>query len=104
MPEYFSKGEIQEILGAMILGGKNESVINNDYNYNYSLWYGLRAVWNYTTSDYVEKPSFNDDIIILQDPSDFKTFRFELRKNQKISRNEIIENLIKMQYERNDFN
>ena len=43
-------------------------------------------------------------IYSVGDPSDFKTFRFELRKNQKISRNEIIENLIKMQYERNDFN
>jgi len=43
-------------------------------------------------------------IYSVGDPRDFSSFRFELRKNQQISRNEIIENLIKMQYERNDFN
>ncbi len=43
-------------------------------------------------------------IYSVGDPKDFSAFRFELRKNQQISRNEIIENLIKMQYERNDFN
>ena len=43
-------------------------------------------------------------IYSVGDPKDFSAFRFELRKDQQISRNEIIENLIKMQYERNDFN
>ncbi len=43
-------------------------------------------------------------IYSVGDPSDFADFRFEIRKNMKITRNEIIENLIKMQYERNDFN
>ena len=43
-------------------------------------------------------------IYSVGDPKDFSAFRLELRKNQQISRNEIIENLIKMQYERNDFN
>ncbi len=42
-------------------------------------------------------------IYSVGDPSDFKNFRFELKKNQEISRSEIIDNLIKMQYERNDF-
>ena len=43
-------------------------------------------------------------IYSVGDPRDFLTFRFELRKNQEISRNKIIENLVNMQYERNDFN
>jgi excinuclease ABC subunit B len=43
-------------------------------------------------------------IYSVGNPSDFSTFKLELRKNQIISRDEIIENLIKMQYERNDFN
>jgi excinuclease ABC subunit B len=43
-------------------------------------------------------------IYSVGDPSDFADFRFEIRKNMKITRNEIIESLIKMQYERNDFN
>ena len=43
-------------------------------------------------------------IYSVGDPGDFLTFRFELRKNQEISRNKIIENLVNMQYERNDFN
>ena len=43
-------------------------------------------------------------IYSVGNPKDFSSFRLELRKNQQISRNQIIENLIKMQYERNDFN
>jgi excinuclease ABC subunit B len=43
-------------------------------------------------------------IYSVGDPRDFLAFRFELRKNQQISRNKIIENLVNMQYERNDFN
>ena len=43
-------------------------------------------------------------IYSVGNPKDFSSFRLELRKNQNITRNEIIESLIKMQYERNDFN
>ncbi|NHJ22038.1 MAG: hypothetical protein EAX91_13910, partial [Candidatus Lokiarchaeota archaeon] len=54
----------------------------------YNLWYGLRAVWNYTTNDYEEDPSNRNilnmyiafkslrlqaGIIVLQNPLDFKT-------------------------------
>lgn len=73
MPEYFSFGEILELLFIMDLQGYNETSININYNYNYSLWYGLRAVWNYTDNDYEEKPSYNDGVIILQNPLEFKT-------------------------------
>ena len=41
-------------------------------------------------------------IYSVGDPVDFAHFRLELRKNQRISRNEIIENLVDMQYERNN--
>jgi len=73
MPEYFSFGEILELLFIMDLQGYNETSININYNYNYSLWYGLRAVWNYTDNEYEEKPSYNDGVIILQNPLEFKT-------------------------------
>jgi len=42
-------------------------------------------------------------IYSVGDPRDFSTFRFELRNNQQIKRNEIIEQLVDMQYDRNDF-
>jgi len=56
--------------------------------------------------------SRNDVIVVssvsciysVGNPKDFSSFRLELRKNQNITRNEILESLIKMQYERNDFN
>jgi hypothetical protein len=72
MPEYFSFGDILILLGIMGSQGYNETAININYNSNYSLWYGLRAVWNYTDNEYEEKPSYNDGIIILQNPLDFK--------------------------------
>jgi excinuclease ABC subunit B len=43
-------------------------------------------------------------IYSVGDPNDFQDFRFEIRKNMDIPRFRIIENLINMQYERNDFN
>jgi hypothetical protein len=73
MPEYFNFGEILMLLGIMGSQGYNETTINANYTNDYALWYGLRAVWNYTTIDYEEKPSFNDGIIILQNPLEFKT-------------------------------
>jgi len=42
-------------------------------------------------------------IYSVGDPRDFSTFRFELRNYQQIQRNEIIGQLVNMQYERNDF-
>jgi hypothetical protein len=73
MPEYFSLQDIVILLGIMASQGYNETTINANYTSDYVLWYGLRAVWNYTTNDYEENPSNNDGIIILQDPLEFKT-------------------------------
>ncbi|MFX0076844.1 MAG: hypothetical protein ACFE96_15475 [Candidatus Hermodarchaeota archaeon] len=73
MPEYFSLLEIGMLLGIMVSQGYNETTINANYTSDYLLWYGLRAVWNYTTNDYEEDPSNIDGIIILQDPLEFKT-------------------------------
>ncbi|MBY9016013.1 MAG: hypothetical protein KGD68_10010 [Candidatus Lokiarchaeota archaeon] len=88
MPEYFSFGEILALLIILDLHGYNEANINASYTSDYDLWYGLRAVWNYTTNDYEENPSNKDilnmyiihkslrlqtGIIILQNPLDFKT-------------------------------
>jgi hypothetical protein len=87
MPEYFSFGEIQALLPLLELHGYDEATINASYTTHYNLWYGLRAVWNYTTNHYKENPSNKDvlnlytiykslrlqaGIIILQNPLDFK--------------------------------
>jgi hypothetical protein len=54
--------------------GHNETEINANYTNSYSLWYGQRLVWNYTSNDYMENPSHdNDEIIILQNPLDYKS-------------------------------
>jgi len=73
MPEYFSFGEILALLSIMKSQGYNETTINANYTNTYSLWYGLRAVWNYTSNDYEENPSYSDGIIILQNPLDYKS-------------------------------
>ncbi len=73
MPEYFSFGEILTLLNIMKLQEYNETTINANYTNKYNLWYGLRAVWNYTSNDYEENPSYSDRIIIFQNPLDFKS-------------------------------
>jgi hypothetical protein len=73
MPEYFNFTETMALLVIMDLQGYNETTINANYTNNYDLWYGLRAVWNYTSNDYEENPSYSDGIIILQNPLDYKS-------------------------------
>ncbi len=88
MPEFFSFEEILTLEFLLDSNGYNEAYINSSYTSDYDLWYGLRAVWNYTTNDYEENPSNKDildmyfipkslrlqaGIIILQNPLDFKT-------------------------------
>jgi len=73
MPEYFSFGETLTLLSIMDSQGYNETTINANYTNIYSLWYGLRTVWNYTSNDYEESPSYSDGIIILQNPLDYKS-------------------------------
>jgi len=72
MPEYFNFTETMALLFIMDLQGYNETTINANYTNNYDLWYGLRAVWNFTTNEYEESPSYSDGIIILQNPLDYK--------------------------------
>jgi hypothetical protein len=73
MPEYFSFQDILILLGIMVSQGYNATTIDEVYTNDYALWYGLQAVWNYTTNEYEEDPSYNDGILILQDPLEYKT-------------------------------
>jgi hypothetical protein len=73
MPEFLSFVAFGVLSGLMIDEGFNETYINESYNNNFSSWFGLRAIWSYTTKTYEEKPSTNDIITILDDPSDSKT-------------------------------
>ncbi|MHA2394011.1 MAG: hypothetical protein ACXAEX_18920 [Promethearchaeota archaeon] len=72
MSEYFSFDDIIILLGIMNSIGYNETTININYTNSYNLWYGLRAVWNFTTSDFGELSSYNDGILVFEDPLDFK--------------------------------
>ena len=66
--------DIFKIAPLLYFMGVNETTINANYTNSYSLWYGQRLVWNYTSSDYEEDPSDpNDEIIVLQNPLDYKS-------------------------------
>jgi len=73
MPEYFNTEEIFTLLGAMSNQGYNETIINANYTVSYNLWYGLRAVWNFTYGNFEEEPSFIDGVFVLENPLLFKT-------------------------------
>ena len=73
MSEYFSFIETMTLLTIMSSQGYNETTINTNYTNDYNLLYGLRAVWNYTTNDYEEDPSYSDAIIAFQNPLDYKS-------------------------------
>jgi len=72
MPEYFNITDIGGILMNMTSQGYNKTTINANYPTNYTLSYGLLAVWNYTTKDYEENPSKTDLIILFPDPLKYK--------------------------------
>ena len=73
MSEYFSSGELLTLLAKMNIVGYNETTINANYTDSYNLWYGVRAVWNFTAGTYSEQPSYNEGILVFKDPLDFKT-------------------------------
>jgi len=73
MPEFFNFTDTMILLNLMESQGYNETTIDANYTTNYNLWYGLRAVWNYTSNDYEEAPSYSDGIIILENPLDYKS-------------------------------
>jgi len=72
LPEYFNISETFTLLFAMNSQGYNKTTINANYTTNYTLSYGLLAVWNYTTKDYEENPSNTDLIILFPDPLKYK--------------------------------
>jgi len=68
MPLFFSEGEI--FLLANVINGTK---INNNYTNDYSLSYGVRSVWNYTSTEYEDAPSHpRHGITALQNPSEYK--------------------------------
>ncbi|TKJ24314.1 MAG: hypothetical protein CEE43_01110 [Promethearchaeota archaeon Loki_b32] len=73
MAEYFSSEDIFILLKIMDTAGYSETTINANYTDNYDLWYGLRAVWNFTIKDFEELPSYNDGVMVFENPLDFKT-------------------------------
>jgi hypothetical protein len=73
MSEYFSLTELITLLTIMNNIGYNETTINANYTSSYNLWYGARAVWNFTKGPHLEQPSYNEEVFVFQDPLDFKT-------------------------------
>ena len=68
MPLFFSEGEILLLTNVI-----NGTMINNNYTNEYSLSYGVRSVWNYTSTEYEEAPSHpRHGITALQNPSEYK--------------------------------
>ncbi|MFW9771720.1 MAG: hypothetical protein ACFFBY_13670 [Promethearchaeota archaeon] len=72
MPKYFNPEEMIMLLETLNFQGYNETTINTGYPLNYTLWYGLRAVWNFTDSDFEEEPSYIDGVFVLENPFLFK--------------------------------
>ncbi len=73
MPEIFNLEKIMMLLISMNSLGYNETTINTNYTTNYKLSYGVRSVWNFTSSGYPEEQSYIDGIMVFKNPSDFKT-------------------------------
>ncbi len=73
MSDYFSVEDLVKLLSAMNLAGFNETTINENYINSYNLWYGVRAVWNFTDGTYEEQPSYNEGVLVFKNPLDVKT-------------------------------
>lgn len=73
MPQFFTFTEMMYLLILMNNFGYNETTINANYTNSYKLTYGVRAVWNFTTSDFQEDPSYTDGILVFKNPLDFKS-------------------------------
>jgi len=73
MPGFLSLLAFLNLSSTMIVEEVDDTWINERYNNNFSSWFGLRAIWSYTTKTYEEIPSTNDIIIILDNPLDAKT-------------------------------
>jgi hypothetical protein len=73
MPFYFNTTEIFFLLAIMESQAYNETTINANYTSEYDMYYGIIAVWNYTTKEYNEEPSYRDEIFVLKNPLAYKT-------------------------------
>lgn len=73
MPGFLNSSAFVNLSLTMFVEEIDETWINERYNNNFSSWFGLRAIWSYTTKTYEEDPSTNDIVIILDDPLDAKT-------------------------------
>ncbi|MEE9378127.1 MAG: hypothetical protein V3V33_08835 [Candidatus Lokiarchaeia archaeon] len=71
--EFFSLEEIYPLLALMNNLGYNETTINANYTNNYKISYGVRSVWNFTSSDYPDEQSYTDGIKVFKNPLDFKS-------------------------------
>jgi hypothetical protein len=77
LPALFESEEIIHLLGLIHSQGYNETNINANYTNSYSLWVGLRSVWNYTFESFQEAPSIaNDPLLIFENPMDFEEILF----------------------------
>ncbi|MFX1490424.1 MAG: hypothetical protein ACFFBI_14830 [Promethearchaeota archaeon] len=70
--EYYNFNDRLTLLGILNFAGYNETTINANYTNTYHLWYGLRAVWNFTSGEFNELPSYTEGISIFRNPSDLK--------------------------------
>jgi hypothetical protein len=71
LPALFESEEIIPLLVLLNNLGYNETTINANYTNSYNLWFGLRALWNFTIGSFEEDPSEpNDPLLIFQNPTD----------------------------------
>jgi hypothetical protein len=74
LPEFFSLGEIIFLLNNILKPiNYNETTINANYTGDFHLWYGLQSVWNFTTGEFQEEPSYSKGILVLENPQDYKS-------------------------------
>jgi hypothetical protein len=72
LSEYYNSIDMLMLLGILDFAGYNETTINANYTNTYNLWYGLRAVWNFTNGEFNELPSYTEGISIFRNPLDLK--------------------------------
>ncbi|MFX0024363.1 MAG: hypothetical protein ACFE9S_18740 [Candidatus Hermodarchaeota archaeon] len=71
LPALFESEELIPLLGSLNNQGYNETTINANYTNSYNLWFGLRALWNFTIGSFEEDPTnANDPLLIFQNPTD----------------------------------
>ncbi len=78
LPALFESEELIPLLVLLNSQGYNETTINTNYTNSYNLWFGLRAVWNFTIGSFEEDPTnANDPLLIFQNPTDLDEILFD---------------------------